>query len=362
MPLLNSNRAIRVLVVDDSAVVRRMIDDHLNAAEGIEVVGKAADPYEARDLLPKVKPDVMTLDMEMPRMDGLTFLRLLMEHRPMPVVVLSSLTQKGSHLGIEALRIGAVEVLGKPGNAYSFDDLGPALERSVRAAACARVVTNPVARPQPSPPPPAEGRLVEQDNRRLILLGASTGGTEALREVIQDLRPGMPPIVVVQHIPAAFSAAFADRLNDRSALTVREATDGELCLPDTVLIAPGNRHLTVKWAGNRYRTQLSDGPQVWHQRPAVDVLFRSIPPKCAPWMIAGVLTGMGKDGAQGLVGLREQGARTFAQDEATCVVYGMPREAWEQGGAAAQVPLPKIASHLNKLCNLPAGQPSYAHA
>ncbi|MFZ5495066.1 MAG: protein-glutamate methylesterase/protein-glutamine glutaminase [Verrucomicrobiota bacterium] len=339
-------RKIRVLIVDDSAFVRKAAGDALAADPAIEVVGTAADPYQARDRIRELRPDVLTLDLEMPRMDGLTFLRLLMEHRPLPVIVLSSLTQRGSDFALEALRLGAVDVLGKPNGSASFGQLGPQLTARIKAAAVARL-----RRAGPSPAPAAGSRTLpgplRSDPRACILLGASTGGPESLSEVLTALPAGLPGIAIVQHIPAGFSRAYADRLNGLCAFPVREAVDGERLDPGTALIAPGNFHLLLAWHGDHYRVRVTDGPQIWHQRPAVDLLFKSAADcGAAPHAVAGVLTGMGKDGAEGLLCLRERGASTFAQDEATCVVYGMPKAAWENGAAQRQLPLERIASHL----------------
>jgi two-component system chemotaxis response regulator CheB len=346
---MNTPRKIRVLVVDDSAIVRRLASEALASDPEIEVVGTAVDPYEARDKLRDLRPDVLTLDLEMPRMDGLTFLGLLMERRPMPVVVMSSLSQRGSAYALEALHLGAVDVLGKPGGSQSFGQLGPQLIAKVKAAAHARLKSRPV----PAAPALARARTKApfapsgHDPRALILLGASTGGTEALRDVLTALPGNLPGIAIVQHIPATFSRAFADRLNTQCAFEVREAADGDLLTPGLALVAPGNFHLLLQWTGAAYRARVTDGPQVWHQRPAVDLLFKSaVDCGAAPHAIAGVLTGMGKDGAEGLLRLREKGATTFAQDEATSVVYGMPKVAWEVGAAELQLPLDRVASHL----------------
>ena len=381
---MDAPRPIKVLIVDDSAVVRRLVTQALSADPGIVVVGTATDPFIAKDRILELNPDVITLDVEMPRMDGLTFLGILMRERPMPVVMMSSLTQQGSQQAMEALRLGAIDVLAKPGGAFSFGELGPQLINAIKAAARARIrrpSPAPAAAPAPgvaaAPPAPKLGvaasmaapqvrttspfapprdhpaTVYRGDPRRLIVLGASTGGTEALREVLVGLPAGLPPIAIVQHIPAHFSKAFADRLNCLCAFPVREAVDGELLPPGIALVAPGNFHMLLRWTGTGYRVELSSGAQVWHQRPAVDILFKSVPPAHGPQVIGGVLTGMGKDGAEGLVRLRQAGAATFAQDEASCVVYGMPREAWEQGGAAVQLPLDTIAAHIIRL----AGQP-----
>ena len=372
-------RPIRVLVVDDSAVVRRAVTDALRDDPAIEVVGTAGDPYVAKTRIEELSPDVLTLDIEMPRMDGLTFLRILMRERPMPVIVMSSLTRAGSQQALEALRLGAVDVLAKPGGPYSFGELGPRLQLAVKAAARARLrrqeapalgaapsapspgeTVRAAAPAPPVPPPRLVGPSGPIDPRRMILLGASTGGTEALREVLVRLPDGLPPIAIVQHIPANFSRAFADRLNTLCAFTVREAADGDLLTPGLALVAPGNFHMLLRWTGAGHRVELNSGPQVWHQRPAVDVLFKSLPEASAARAIAGVLTGMGKDGAEGLLRLRKIGAATFAQDEASSVVYGMPREAWDQGGAERQLPLDAVADHLVRLCH--TTQPSHARA
>ena len=399
-----SLRKIRVLIVDDSAVIRKVVTKALANDPEIEVVGTALDPYIARDKITQLKPDVLTLDIEMPRMDGLTFLKIIMEERPLPVIIMSSLTKNGSHHAMEALRLGAVDVLGKPGGSYSFGDLGPQLIEKIKAAAIARLrrpqpTHNPFKPPALAPaPPPAPARFPASapelpgtaaaaaplpqarpqparapavynrpplralptpalhHPRRVILLSASTGGTEALREVLTKLPGDLPGIAIVQHIPAHFSRAFADRLNASCAFEVREAVDGDRLVPGLALIAPGNFHMMLVWSGDGYRVRVTDGPTVWHQRPAVDLLFKSAADIANIHAIAGVLTGMGKDGAEGLLRLREKGATTFAQDEATSVVYGMPKVAWENGGAQRQLPLDHVAQFiLQAVAAKPAG-------
>ena len=345
------SQRIRVLIVDDSAVVRKLVTDALRADPDIEVVGTAIDPYAARDKIKELNPDVLTLDLEMPRMDGLTFLRILMEQHPMPVVIMSSLSQRGSDYALEALRLGACDVLGKPNGSYSFGDLGPQLIARIKTAAGTRL-----RRPTPIPQPPAMPQRPRSTSspyatgisaRQVILLGASTGGTEALREVLTRLPAGLPGIAIVQHIPPVFSKAFADRLNSQCAFEVREAVDGDRLTPGLALVAPGNFHLMLQWQGDHYRARVTGGPQIWHQRPAVDLLFKSAADcGAAPHAIAGVLTGMGKDGAEGLLRLRELGATTFAQDEASCVVYGMPKVAWENGGAQRQLSIDRVADFI----------------
>lgn len=345
-----AHRPIRVLIVDDSAVVRKLVSEALRVDPEIEVVGTAVDPYAARDKIRELNPDVLTLDLEMPRMDGLTFLRIIMEQRPLPVIIMSSLTQRGSAYALEALRLGAFDVLAKPNGSYSFGDLGPQLIARIKATAGARMrpvaVAHTAAAPAPPPRPPLT-RPVQ--SRQVILLGASTGGTEALREVLTRLPAGLPGIAIVQHIPPVFSKAFADRLGTQCAFEVREAVDGDRLTPGLALIAPGNFHMLLQWRTDHYAVRVTDGPPVWHQRPAVDLLFKSAADAAtAPHVLAGIFTGMGKDGAEGLLQLRQRGATTFAQDEASSVVYGMPRAAWENGAAMRQVPLDRAADLITR--------------
>jgi two-component system chemotaxis response regulator CheB len=340
------NRRIRVLIVDDSAVVRKLVTDALRSDPEIEVVGTAMDPYVARDKIKELNPDVLTLDLEMPRMDGLTFLRILMEQHPLPVVIMSSLSQRGSDTALEALRLGACEVLGKPGGSSSFGELGPQLISRIKAAAGARLRRPSSATPA-RPLLRTKPRSATISARQVILLGASTGGTEALREVLTHLPAGLPGIAIVQHIPPVFSKAFADRLSTQCAFEVREAVDGDRLEPGLALVAPGNFHLMLQWHGDHYRARVTGGPQIWHQRPAVDLLFKSAADCGAgPHAIAGILTGMGKDGAEGMLKLRELGATTFAQDEASSVVYGMPRAAWENGAAQRQLSIDRVAEFI----------------
>ncbi len=363
-------KKIRVLVVDDSAVVRKLVTEALAHDPAIELVGTAVDPIIARTKISQLQPDVITLDIEMPRMDGLTFLREIMDTRPIPVIIMSSLSQAGSHQAFEALRLGAVDVLGKPGGAYSFGDMGPQLCEKIKAAAIARLqprnalqasaplvaVVKPKANINLSTSPivlPASA-IRRPYSRRVILLGASTGGTEALRVVMSQLPGNLPGIAIVQHIPPIFSKSFADRLNMLCAMEVREACDGDRLTTGLALVAPGNRHMILQSTPEGYQVRLSDGPTVWHQRPAVDILFKSAADCVGSQAIAGVFTGMGKDGAEGLLRLREKGALTFSQDEASSVVYGMPRVAWELGGSQRQVPLTQAAQHIVSLVDTPA--------
>ena len=340
---MNAVRKIRVLIVDDSAIVRKVLFDALAEEADLEVVGTAPDPYVARDKIIALAPDVLTLDIEMPRMDGLTFLRKLMHHHPMPVIVISSLGQASCRAALEALRLGAVEVLAKPGGPYSVGELRLSLANKIRAAAAARLrssapISAPPA-PQTEPAQPASGVSV-------IAIGASTGGTEAVREVMLRMPAASPGIVIVQHIPPVFSLAFANRLNEICPMEVREAVDGDEVRRGLALIAPGDRHMMLKKAGAGYRVVVKDGPRVCYQRPSVDVLFASVAENAGAGAVGILLTGMGADGAQGMLRMKQAGARTIAQDEATCVVFGMPREAIRLGAAGRVLPLLRIPSAI----------------
>lgn len=347
---------IRVLIVDDSAVVRKLVSDVLKQDPEIEVIGTATDPYSARDKIQLLKPDVITLDLEMPRMDGLTFLKILMEQHPMPAIIMSSLTPRGSDHACEALRLGAFDVLAKPVGPASLGDLGPQLIARIKATAGARLRRHDSPRAIATPSTALQlGPAHRVSPRDLILLGASTGGTEALRRVLARLPGDLPGIAIVQHIPPVFSRTFAGNLNALCGFEVREAVDGDRLTRGLALVAPGNCHLLVQWVHDHYRARVIDGPAVWHQRPAVDVLFKSVAePALAPHVLAGVFTGMGRDGAEGLLRLRERGAATFAQDEATSVVYGMPRAAWENGAAQRQLPLDRVAEFIVRHYDSPA--------
>ena len=345
---------IRVLVVDDSAVVRKMICDALANDPQIEVVGTAPDPYVARDKILELKPDVLTLDLEMPRMDGLTFLKILQQHKPMPVIIISSLTPAGSQAALEALACGATDVLAKPTSAYSIGQLGEQLARRIKIAATATLFKRPAAAPA------ARAALVPKISgdghpRQLITLGASTGGVEALTEVLTQLPDHLPGIAIVQHIPAPFSRAFAERLSAQCAFEVREAAHGDWLTPDLALIAPGDFHMTVGWAGTGYRVALNQNPAVHHCRPSVDVLFRSVAACPGARITSVILTGMGSDGALGMKAQKAAGARTIAQDQATSVVYGMPRAAAELGVVDHVLPLPKIADAIVRSVGAQAG-------
>jgi len=337
---------IKVLIVDDSAIVRKIFTDEISRHPDLEVVATAPDPYVARDKIVQLKPDVVTLDIEMPRMDGLTFLRKLMRYYPLPVIIISSLTPKGSNMALEAIDLGAVEVLAKPGGAYSVGELGVQLVDKIRAAARIRVVSrsDPPATAASSPPSPP--LALSQTTQKIVALGASTGGTEALKEVLVRLPANFPGTVIVQHMPPKFTTAFAERLNGLCQMEVKEAADGDSVVTGRALIAPGNFHMLLRRSGARYYVQVKTGPMVHHQRPAVDVLFNSTAQTAGANAIGVILTGMGADGAAGLLAMKNAGARTYAQDEASCVVFGMPKEAIKLGAADKVLSLGGVAGEL----------------
>lgn len=338
---MKQERRTRVLVVDDSAIVRKVLSDILSAQPDLEVVGTAPDPYVARDKILALAPDVLTLDIEMPRMDGLTFLRRIMRFHPLPVIVISSLAQSSTKSAMEALTEGAVDVLAKPGGPYSVGDLKEDLPRRVRAAARSRMPAGQAALSPvrvPTRALDAQGAL----RQMVIALGASTGGTQAIERVLTALPAAMPPIVITQHIPPVFSAAFAERLNKVCALEVREAKGGEMLSPGVAWIAPGDRHLLLDKAGAGWRIRLDDSPKVCYQRPSVDVMFRSVSAALGPAALGVLMTGMGSDGAEGLLTMRRAGGETVAQDEESCVVFGMPREAIRLGAAGHVLSLEAI--------------------
>ena len=333
-----SGHPIKVLIVDDSAIVRKILQDTLSSERDIEVVGTAPDPYIARDKILALRPDVLTLDIEMPRMDGLTFLKALMQHYPLPVIIISSLGHASCQSALDALRLGAVEVLAKPGGPYSIGDLKHALPSKIRAAAAARVGR---AKPAAAPLRPVTPSSTFPPGA-LIAIGASTGGTEAIQEILTRMPADSPGIVVTQHIPPVFSRAFADRLNQLGPLRVKEAEDRDEVKRGHVLIAQGGLHMVLRRNGGGYCVALKDGPKVCYQRPSVDVLFHSVAEVAGAKATGVILTGMGSDGAQGLLRMKQAGAHTIAQDEATCVVFGMPREAIRLGGVESVLPLSEI--------------------
>jgi two-component system chemotaxis response regulator CheB len=351
LPKLASARAIRVLIVDDSAVVRQLLSRELAKDPQILVVGTAPDPYVARDKIVELRPDVLTLDVEMPRMDGITFLTKLMQFHPMPVIVVSSLTATGTRTAIDALAAGAVDIVAKPGSAYSVEALSGLLIQKIKQASRARI---PVA----APPDPRGGRAAaaHDDNNvpramaetthKVLAIGASTGGVQALTTVLTAFPPDAPGTLVVQHMPPKFTASFAQRLNGMCKVRVKEAADGDLVIVGQVLIAPGGLHMVLRRSGAQYYVEVKDGPEAFHQRPSVEVLFKSVAQAAGANAVGALLTGMGADGATGLLNMREAGGRTLAQDEASCVVFGMPMEAIRCGAAEKVVPIEQIAREM----------------
>jgi len=332
---------IRVLIVDDSAVVRQVFKRALEQDPEVEVIGSAADPYVARDMIAADVPDVITLDVEMPRMDGITFLRKLMSYHPIPTIVVSSLTQAGAKLGIEALQAGAVQVLAKPKNAYSVGDLEKSLVDAVKAASRTKVeklvITAEADR---------QSLALSCTTNKILAIGASTGGTRAIEDILLSLTADCPGTVIVQHIPEHFSKSFAVRLNDICKMEVCEATDGDSVTPGRVLIAPGNNHMVLRRSGARYFVEVKPGPAVCGHRPSVDVLFRSVARVGGQNAVGVLLTGMGSDGARGLLEMKEAGAITLTQDEESCVVYGMPMQAVKLGASMKVVPLQNMAAEI----------------
>jgi two-component system chemotaxis response regulator CheB len=344
-------KKIKVFIVDDSAVVRKIFSEEIGKEPDMEVLGTAPDPFVARDKIVLSKPDVMTLDIEMPRMDGLTFLKKLMQFYPLPVIIVSSLTPRGSKMAMEALENGAIDVLSKPGSSYSVGDMSVQLKEKIRAAAGVNM-----SRVQPTPPTErvAVGKItraLSETTQKIIAMGASTGGTEALKEVLLGMPLNTPGIVIVQHMPPQFTTAFAERLNRICEIEIREAKDGDSVLNGQALIAPGNFHMLLKRSGSRYYVNVKDGPLVHHQRPAVDVLFNSVAQYAGANAIGVILTGMGADGASGMLSMKEAGSKNIAQDEATSVVFGMPKEAIKTGAVDKIVPLERVSQEIAHLVN-----------
>ncbi len=340
---------IKVLIVDDSAIVRKILSEQLSKEPDIEVIGTAPDPYVARDKIVKLKPDVVLLDIEMPRMDGITFLKKLMKYYPLPVIIVSSLTPKGSRMALEALDAGAVEVMCKPGGPYSVEEMVTDLVHKIKAAARVKFIRGKVSKAKvPSVRPTLAAPTIETTNK-IIAIGSSTGGTEALREILPQFPPGSPGILIVQHMPPGFTKAFADRLNELCQIRVKEAENGDSVIPGLALVAPGNFHMLLRRSGARYLVEVKTGPRVHHQRPSVDVLFNSVAKAAGSNAVGIILTGMGADGAKGLLEMKKAGAKTIAQDEATCVVFGMPKAAIEIGAVDKVLPLHKIPSEALKM-------------
>lgn len=353
---------IKVLIIDDSALVRQMLTELLDKDPDIEVIGTAADPYVARDKIKKLKPDVLTLDVEMPKMDGITFLSNLMRLHPMPVIMVSTLTEKGADVTFQALELGAIDFVSKPkiDLAHTLGDYEREIIEKVKVAASARV--KPLTKRLPGvvlsvdPKLSADAIIAKRrtDKKfrttdKIIAIGASTGGTEAIKEVLIQLPADTPGIVISQHIPEAFSGPFSRRMDGVSQMKVTEAQDGQQVMPGSVYIAPGNRHLLVERDGARYICRLNDGPPVNRHKPSVDVMFRSVADNVGPNAIGVMLTGMGDDGARGMKEMHEAGSRNIVQDEKTSVVWGMPGEAVKHGGVDEVLPLQKVAARVLRL-------------
>jgi len=336
---------IKVLIIDDSAVIRRILTEELSKFEDIEVVGSAIDPYMAREKIAKLKPDVLTLDIEMPRMDGLTFLEKLMKHHPLPVIVVSSLAPENSETALRALSLGAIDIVSKPGSQFSAPDVQGTLVRAIRTAAKARVFR----REQVASKETVRFTPQLSTTHKIIAIGASTGGTQAIERVLIDFPANSPGTIIVQHMPAGFTASFAKRLNQVCKMEVSEARNGDAVVPGLALVAPGGKHLLVQKNGASYSVILKDGPPVHFQKPSVDVMFQSVARNAGKNAVGVILTGMGADGATGLLAMHENGAPTIAQDEQTCVVYGMPGAAVKIGAADEILPLQKITSGIMTL-------------
>jgi two-component system chemotaxis response regulator CheB len=333
---------IKVLIVDDSAVVRKIFSQELSRDPEIEVVGTAPDPYVARDLIVELKPSVLTLDIEMPRMDGLTFLRKLMKHYPLPIIVVSSLTVKGCKVALEALDSGALEVMCKPGSSFSVGDMSVELIDKIKAVTQVKVERRASSLRRPGPGPVARLSALTRTTHKVVAIGASTGGTEAISRLVSAMPANGPGMVVVQHMPETFTNAFAERLDSVSAMEVKEAENNDTVQPGRALIAPGNKHLLLRRSGARYFTEVKSGPFVCRHRPSVEVLFNSVARIAGPNAVGVMLTGMGGDGSKAMRAMKESGATNIAQDEESSVVFGMPKEAIKTGAVDKVVPLSDI--------------------
>ena len=344
-----------ILIVDDSALVRQVLKRDLEARPGVTVIATAPDPFIAREKIKKHAPDLVVLDLEMPRMDGLTFLRKLMKYDPRSVVICSSMTPRGCDLAMQCLEAGALEVVCKPGGSFSITDLGAQIADLARNAArrgrfAARPASNGTAAATASIAMPTPSRRsLSASGDRIIAIGASTGGTEAIRTVLSTMPADSPPILMVQHMPPGFTKAFSERLDKLSAVSVKEAEDGDELRPGLALLAPGDRHLSIVRSPGGWRARVQDGPRVKRHKPSVEVLFESVAAHRGPDTIAALLTGMGDDGADGLLAIREAGGTTIAQDEASCVVFGMPKVGIARGGAMHVLPLDDIGPAITRL-------------
>lgn len=346
----------RVLIVDDSPIVRKIFMQEISRDPAIEVVGTAPDPYVARDMIVRLQPDVVTLDLEMPRMDGITFLKKLMRYYPLPIIIVSSLGRRGSDMALQAMDAGAVDVVCKPDSTHSLGDLAVELIDKIKAAASIRpglfkaAVTpldSPVARPL-AITLPSKFRT-----NKVVAIGTSTGGTRALERILKMMPENSPGMVIVQHMPESFTRAFANRLNSLCAIEIKEAEDGDALIPGRALIAPGNYHMLLRESAGKYSVQVKSGPLVCRHRPSVDVLFNSVARHAGRNAIGVIMTGMGNDGAEGLHVMKAGGAATIAQDEETCVVFGMPREAIQRGCVDHILPLDRIPGKILDLAQIP---------
>ena len=339
---------IKVLIVDDSEIDRKLISYALNKETGIEVVGTAENPYVAKDLIKLLKPDVITLDLHMPRMDGLTFLAKIMELNPYPVIIVSSYTPKNSSYALKALRMGALDTISKPGLEYDVKEFSKRLIQTVRVASTARIQSPNINRTVNK-----VSTKVSNAGNKIIAIGSSTGGTRALEFLLNELPAGLPGIVIVQHLPESFTKSFADRLNKNSVINISEATDNVEIKPGSVHIAKGNKHMVVQKRGEKSYIRVTGGEKIHYHRPSVDVLFNSVAEEFGPMATGVILTGMGSDGAKGLLKMREKGAYTIGQDETSSVVYGMPKVAYELGAVSNQLPLEEIPDKIIEAVSSP---------
>jgi two-component system, chemotaxis family, protein-glutamate methylesterase/glutaminase len=334
----------KVLVVDDSALVRKVLGEEISKFSDFTVVGSAIDPYDAREKIIKLNPDILTLDLEMPRMDGLSFLAKLMKFHPMPVVVVSSQAAEGSRTAMTALELGAVGIVPKPGSQFSVPDVAHDLIHALRAAGMVAMDKLKMRSQElnlgASPVP------LLKTTHKVVAIGASTGGTQAIEVVMRGMPADAPGTIIVQHMPETFTGAFAERLNRNCAMEVREARDGEYVTPGMAMVAPGDKHMVLQKSGARYQVRIKGGPRVHFQRPSVDVLFQSVASNSGQNSIGVILTGMGSDGAKGMLAMHCEGAHTIAQDEKSSVIFGMPREAIELGGVDEVLPLTQIAGAI----------------
>lgn len=345
----------KVLVVDDSALVRKVLGEEISKHPDFTVVGTAIDPYDAREKIVQLDPDILTLDLEMPRMDGLSFLAKLMKFHPLPVVVVSSQAQQGSKAAMAALELGAVEIVPKPGSQYTVPDVGRNLIHALKAAGAIPREKLQMRAHSADIPSIVSPMKILKTTHKVVAIGASTGGTQAIEVVMRGMPADAPGTIIVQHMPETFTKAFAERLNRICSMEVREAQDMDDITPGVALIAPGDKHMVLSKNGARYRVRIKDGPRVHFQRPSVDVLFQSVAANAGQNAIGVILTGMGSDGARGMFEMHAHGAHTIAQDEKSCVIFGMPREAIELGAVDEVCPLPAIAEAILLRINAPKG-------